>query len=72
MHKKRKSSGIHASSHKPTKSETKKKKQCTRKNVIHGRKPFIIPIQEASENDLHELQVNNYGYNEGTICLVNG
>ena len=44
------------------------------KYVIHGRKSFITPIQEIDENDLHKLQVNNYGYNdkEGTICLVNG
>ena len=42
------------------------------KNVIEGRKPFITSIQESGENDLHELKVNDYGYNEGTICLVNG
>ena len=43
-----------------------------RKNVIDGRKLFIMPIPKTSENDLHELGVNDYGYNEGTICLVNG
>ena len=48
-----------------------RKKQCARKNVIEGRKPFITPIQNTSENDLHELWGNDYGYNEGTICLVN-
>ena len=31
-----------------------------------------MPIQKTGENDLHELQVNHDGYNEGTICLVNG
>ena len=31
-----------------------------------------MPIQKTSGNDLHEFRVNDYGYNEGTICLVNG
>ena len=44
-----------------------KKKRCARKNVFEGRKPFITPIQNTGENDLHELQGNDYGYNEGTI-----
>ena len=48
-----------------------RKKRRARKNVIHGRKPFITPIQKTGGNDLHELRVNNYGYNEDTICLVN-
>ena len=43
-----------------------------RKNVIHGRKPFITPKQKTGENDLHELLGNDCGYNEGTICVVNG
>ena len=30
-----------------------------------------MPIQNTGENDLHELWGNNYGYSEGTICLVN-
>ena len=50
--------------------QTKKKKQRARKNVIHGRKPFITPIRRTGENDLDEPRGNNYGYNEGTICLV--
>ena len=33
---------------------------------------FIALIQNTGKNDLHELQGNDYGYNEGTICLVNG
>ena len=41
-----------------------------RKNVIHGRKPFIMPIQKTGENDLDKPRGNDYGYNEGTICLV--
>ena len=49
-----------------------KKKQRARKNVMEGRKPFITPMQNIGENDLHELLGNNYGYNGGTICLVNG
>ena len=49
-----------------------KKKRRTHKNFIEGRKPFITPIQNTGENDLHELLGNDYGYNEGTICLVNG
>ena len=43
-----------------------KKKRQARKNVIHGRKPFLTPILRASENDLG----NDYGYNEDIICLV--
>ena len=73
-----KASGVHASSRKPTKkvcdeNETKKQiRKKTRANVIHGRKPFIMPKQKTGENDLHELLGNNCGYNEGTICAVNG
>ena len=40
------------------------------KNVIHESKSFIVPKQKTSENNLHELQGNDCGYNEGTICLV--
>ena len=47
------------------------KKQRARKNVIHGRKPFITPKQKTGGNDLHELLGNDCGYNEGTICVVN-
>ena len=54
-----------------TMKETRIKKRRTRKNIIHRRKPFITSIQETGENDLHQLQANDYGYNEGTICLVN-
>ena len=56
-------------------NETKKqrrKKRLMRKNVIDGRKPFIMPKQKTGENDLHELLGNDCGYNEGTICVVNG
>ena len=71
-------SGVHTSSRKPTKKyamkmkgKNKEKKLCPRKNVINGRKPFIMPIRKAGEKNLHELQENDYGYNEGIICLVN-
>ena len=67
---------VHTCSRKPTKkvcneNERNNKKRCAHKNVIHGRKPFIMPIPKT---DLHELWANYYGYNEGvgTICLVNG
>ena len=53
-------------------NETNMKKRCVRKNVIHGRKLFITPKQKTSKNDLHELLGNDCGYNEGTICVVNG
>ena len=77
MHKKRKDSGVHASSRKLTikcvmKMKKNQEKNDACKNVIDGRKPFIRPIQKTDENDLHKLLVNDYGYNEGTICLVNG
>ena len=48
--------------HKKVCNEMKqRKKRCTRKNVIEGRKPFITPIQNTGEND---LRGNNFGYNE--------
>ena len=47
-------------------NETKKKKQRTCKNVIHGRKPFIMPIQKTSENNLRKLQGNHDRYNKGS------
>ena len=31
-----------------------------------------MPIQKIGKNNLHEFWVNDYGYNEGNICLVNG
>ena len=44
-----------------------RKKRRVHKNVIHGRKPFITPLQKTGENDLHELLGNDCGYTEGTI-----
>ena len=44
------------------------KKRHTRKNNIHGRKPFITLILRSCESGLHEPQRNDYEYNEGTIC----
>ena len=55
-----------------TNKQRNKKIRRTHKNVIHGRKLFITTIPKTGENNLHELRVNNSGYNEGTICLVNG
>ena len=77
MHKKRKSSGVHVSSCKPTKKvcdENESSRIRIRKKndaCIHGRKPFITPKQKTGENDLHELLGNDCGYNEGAICVVN-
>ena len=67
----KKTFGVHASFHKPTKGvmkmkETKKKKQLACKNVIDGRKQFIRSIQKTSENNFDELRVNDFGCNEGT------
>ena len=31
-----------------------------------------MPKQKTGGNDLHELLGNDCGYNEGTICVVNG
>ena len=46
----------------------RRKKRHTRKNDIHGRKPFITLILRNCESNLHEPQGNDYEYNEGTIC----
>ena len=67
---KRKTSGVHVSSRKPTKKVCDENER--NKNVIHGRKPVIMPIRRTGENDLDEPQGNDYGYNEGTICFVRG
>ena len=78
---KRITSGVHASSCKPMKKvcdENERNKQRNKKirhvhkNVIGGRKLFIMSIPKTSENNLHKLKVNDYEYNKGTICLVNG
>ena len=52
--------------------ETRIRKRCVCKNIIHRRKPFIALIQETVENYLHEPRGDDCGYNEGTICLVGG
>ena len=31
-----------------------------------------MPKQKTSEDDLHKLLGNDCGYNEGTICVVDG
>ena len=72
----RKSSGVHASPRKvcDEMKEINKKKRRVRKNVIHGKKPFIAnaQIKKTGGNDLHELLGNDCGYNEGTICVLSG
>ena len=37
---------------------------------MEGSPLYLAPKQKTGKNDLHELQENNYGYNEGSICLV--
>ena len=78
MHKKRKLPGFTQAPTSPRKKcamkmkETRIRKRRARKNIIHRRKSFIVPIQEISENDLHEPLGDDCGYDEGTICLVGG
>ena len=48
------------------------RKNDAHKNVIDGRKPFIKCTQRTGENNLNERRVNDFGHNEGTICLLNG
>ena len=76
MHKKRKSSRL-PQAHKKVCDENEsririRKKRRTHKNIIHGRKAFIMPKQKTGENDLHKLLGNDCGYNKVTICVVNG
>ena len=67
MHKKRKTSGVHTSSHKPTKKCAMKMKEINKeekndvriKTVIDRRKPFIRHTQRTGENDLNKLRVND-------------
>ena len=73
MHKKRKISGVHASSTNPCdKNEANKKNYKHIKNIIDGRKAFIRCIQKTGIYDFDKLWVNDSGHNEGTIYLVNG
>ena len=51
-------------------NESRIRKNDTRVKVLFM--PFITPKQKTGENDLHELLGNDCGYNEGTICVVNG
>ena len=61
---------VHASSHKQMKKcatkmkETNKKKRYACKNVIHERKPFVMPILKTGENNLHKFWLNDSRYNE--------
>ena len=70
---KEKTSGVHTSSHKPTKKCAMKMKQRNKKrhackNVIDGRKHLIGCLRKTGENGLDQLRDNNSGHNEGTIC----
>ena len=48
-------------------NETKKNDTRVKMLLMEG-----SPLQSAYKKLVkHELQVNDYGYNEGTICLVN-
>ena len=65
MHKKRKASGVHSSSRKPTKvcdeneSRIRRKKRRARHNVIDGRGEFIRRLWKGHVMDNNELQVND-------------
>ena len=77
MHKKRKASGVNASSRKPTKkvcdeNESRiRKKRRVHKNVFDGRREFRRRLWKGHVMDINEPQVNDSGHNEGTMCLVN-
>ena len=68
MHKKRKTSGVHISSRKPTKKvydeneennkETEKKRR-TLKNVFNGRKWFISHMSGTGETNRHKMLVDD-------------
>ena len=63
MHKKKKPSGLHASSRKPTKKvcdeNEQRKKRCVCKNVFNGRKWFISCMRGTGEMDCNEMWVND-------------
>ena len=72
---KKKISGVHVSSHKPTKkvcdeNESRKKRRAP-KVFFDGRKEFIRRVQKTGVMDIKRLQVTDSSYIEGTICLVN-
>ena len=73
----KKTSGVHTSSHKPTKKCAMKMKVLKRnkrrvpKIFFDGRKEFIRHVQKTRVMDIKRLQVNDSSYIEGTICLVN-
>ena len=73
----KKSSRVHASSHKPTKKcamemkQSNKKKRRAPKIFFDGRKEFIRRVQKTDVMDIKRLQVTNSSCIEGTICLVN-
>ena len=42
------------------------------KRFFDDRKDFVWLLQKLDVTDVDELQVNNFSYTKGTICLVNG
>ena len=57
---------------KQTNKQRRRKKTTGAKNVFVGRKEFIRLMQKARVINIKRLQLNNFWYIEGTICLVNG
>ena len=74
----KKTSGVHASSRKPTKkvcdeNETKQKNDSCVKNFVVKERTFIIrPYQENGCTDFDELRIIDSSNNEGTNSLLNG
>ena len=76
MHKKRKTSGIHASSRKPTKQCAMKMKQRNKKKrwapkifLMEGRSLAIRRMQKTCAIDIKQLQVDDYSYIDSTSYL---
>ena len=73
----KKTSGIHAKlpqAHEKVCDENernKEKKRRAPKIFFDGRKEFIRCVRKTRVMDINRLQVNDYSYIEGTICLVN-
>ena len=64
---KEKTSGVHASSRKPTKkvcdenerNKQRKKKRRARKNIIDGRRAFIGYLRKTRAMDINQLQLDD-------------
>ena len=66
-------SGIHAQAHEKCamKMKERKKKNDGCLKYFDRRKEFIRRVRKTRVMDIKRLQVNDYSYIEGTICLVN-